>query len=108
MGFDFFQQAKFIEFSHYSFTGSKTLQTLELFWNCTAARISRFAIGIKYFRFGTDITVESQNVDHRQGVAFTDFIVIKIVRWRDFYTTGAFFHVGVFISEDRNTATHQR
>jgi hypothetical protein len=30
-------------------------------------------------------------------VAATDFIVVKIVRRGDFYTTGAFFHVGVFV-----------
>lgn len=56
----------------------------------------------------TDIAVKGQDVDHRQGVTFTDFIVVKVVRRGDLHAAGAFFHVGVFVANDRNTTVNQR
>ena len=38
----------------------------------------------------------------------TDFIVVEVMRRGDFHAAGAFFHVGVFVAHNRNTAVHQR
>ena len=52
--------------------------------------------------------VQREDVDHWQVLTFTHFMVIEIVRRGDLHTTGAFFHVSMFVSYDRNTTAHQR
>ena len=41
-------------------------------------------------------------------MTLTDFIVVKVVRRGDLHAAGAFFHIGVFIANDRNAAVNQR
>ncbi|CCK17248.1 hypothetical protein BN136_3258 [Cronobacter universalis NCTC 9529] len=38
----------------------------------------------------------------------TDFIVVEVVRRGDFHAASAFFHIGVFVADDRDAAVNQR
>ena len=108
MWFNFFQQAECVNRSNDRFTCSKTLQFLELCRDFAGINVRFVTFGIEHLGAFTDIAVKGQDVDHRQGVTFTHFIVVKVVRRSDFHAAGAFFHVGVFVANDRNTTVNQR
>ena len=108
MRFDLFQQAELFELFNDRFTGGETLHATVSSRNFTAAGVSHCAVGIEYFSFSADVAVEVHDVNHGQLVAFTDFIVVEVMRRGDFHTTGAFFHIRVFITEDRNAAVDDR
>ena len=40
-------------------------------------------------------------------MALANFVIIEVVSWGDFYAAGAFFHVGVFVSNDGNQSAYQ-
>ena len=106
--FDLFKQAERIDGCHHGFTRSETLQILEFRRDLCGVNVGLFAFGIVHLRAFADVAVKGQDVDHRQGVTFPDFIVVKVVRRSDFHAAGAFFHIGVFIADDRNAAVNQR
>ena len=108
MRFNFFQQAECVNRSNDCFTCGKTLQFLEFCRDLAGINVRFVTFGIEHLGAFTDIAVKGQDVDHRQGVTFTDFIVVKVVRWGDLHAAGAFFHVGVFVANDRNTTVNQR
>ena len=106
--FDLFEQAGFFKRRHHGFTRCKALKATELLWNVVAARVAFFTVGVEHFSGLADVAVERQDIDHRQAVTFPDFIVVKVVRRGDLHTTGAFFHIGVFIAQNGNATTDQR
>ena len=106
--FNFFQQAECVNRSNDCFTCGKTLQFLEFCRDLAGINVRFVTFGIEHLGAFTDIAVKGQDVDHRQGVTFTDFIVVKVVRRGDLHAAGAFFHVGVFVANDRNTTVNQR
>ena len=108
MRFNFFQQAECVNRSNDCFTCSKTLEFLELCRDFAGINVRFVTFGIEHLGAFTDIAVKGQDVDHRQRVTFTHFIVVKVVRRSDFHAAGAFFHVGVFVANDRNTTVNQR
>ncbi len=78
--FDLVQQAQIIEGGNHRFTRREALQATELGRDLVAVVGADFAQGVEHFRFLADVAVEGQNVDHRQAVAFADFVVVEIVR----------------------------
>ncbi|CAH0325853.1 hypothetical protein SRABI106_04543 [Rahnella aquatilis] len=108
MRFDFFQQTGFVEGGDHGFTCGKTLKATELLRDIVGACIAFFAVSIEDFSGLADITIESQDIDHRQAVTFTDFIVVKVMRRGDLHATRTFLHIGVFIGNNRNTTAYQR
>ncbi len=80
MWFNFFQQAECVNRSNDRFTCSKTLQFLEFCRDLAGINVRFVTFGIEHLGTFTDIAVKGQDVDHRQGVTFTDFIVVKVVR----------------------------
>ncbi|ENZ84189.1 hypothetical protein D088_330002 [Salmonella enterica subsp. houtenae serovar 16:z4,z32:-- str. RKS3027] len=108
MRFNFFQQTQRIDSGNHRFTRGKAFQFLELSRDLVGIDVRLFAFSIEYFRAFANVAVKGQDVDHRQGVTTTDFIVVKVVRRSDFHAASAFFHVGVFIADNRNAAIHQR
>lgn len=102
------QQAQIIEGGNHRFTRREALQATELGRDLVAVVGADFAQGIEHFRFLADVTVEGQNIDHRQAVAFADFVVVEIVRRGDLHAAGAFFHIGVFVADDADAAADQR
>jgi len=105
---DLFQQAECVNSSHDGFTRGKAFQLLELGRDVAGINVGFVAFGVVHFCAFADIAVEGQNVDHRQGVTTAHFIVVEVVRRGDFHAAGAFFHVGVFVAHNRNTAVYQR
>ncbi len=108
MRFNFFQQAQRVNGSNDGFTGSKAFQLLELSRNLAGINVRLFTFGIEHFRAFANVAVKGQDVDHRQRVTFPDFIVVKVVRRGDLHAAGAFFHIGVFVANNRNAAVNQR
>ena len=108
MWFDLFQQAHRVDGSNNRFTRSKAFQLLELGRDSIGVNVRLFAFGVVHFCGFANVAIKGQNIDHRQRMATTDFIVVKVVRRGDFHAAGAFFHIGVFIANDWNTAIDQR
>ena len=108
MRFNLFQQAQRVDRSHHRFTCGKALQFLEFRRDFVGVDVGLIAFGVVHFRRFADIAIKGEDVDHWQGMATTDFVVVKVVRRGDLHAAGAFFHVGMFITDDRNAAVHQR
>ncbi len=108
MWLDLIQQARFIHGSDNRFTRGKALHTLKRRRDFIGAGGARFTVGVKHLGTAADIAVKGQDVDHRQLVTTTHFIVVEIVRRGDLHAAGAFFHIGVLITHDRNATIYQR
>ncbi|KAJ0339286.1 hypothetical protein COL154_014228, partial [Colletotrichum chrysophilum] len=105
--FDFFQQSSRFEVSHNGFTRSKALQPMIGFRDTGFDFSISTAVGIEYLRQIAYIGIEGEDIDHRQTTTLTDFIVVKVMGRGHFDRTGAFFHISMFIANNRNTAINQ-
>ena len=68
----------------------------------------RFAFEVEHFGFGQHTGFEVEHINQARVVAFAHFIVVEIVRGRDFHAAGAeiFFHI--FIGNHGNAAARER
>eukprot|EP00906_Rhabdomonas_costata_P016650 RCo023910 len=106
--FDLVHQAFGFQCGNDRFTRRITLQTGEFSRHGSRIRLAWIAFAVIHFRFSTNMRIQREDVDHWQMMTFTHFMVIEIVRRSDLHTASAFFHVGMFVSHDRNTTAHQR
>ena len=108
MVFNAVEQAGGFEVSNNGFTRGKAFHAPVFFRNAGFNAGINAAVAVEHLRHVTHVGVEGENIDHRQAGALAHFVVVKIVRRGHFYRTGAFFHVGVFVAHNRNTAVNQR
>ena len=106
--FDLNQQVCGFEIGNDFTTCSETFHTTVFLRDGGVDFTVRCAIGIKAFTFIADICVVGQDVNHRQTATLADFVIVEVVRRGDFYATGAFFHIGVFVTHDWNAAANER
>ena len=106
--FDLFQQAEGVNRRNNGFTRREAFQFLELCRDLAGVDVGFIAFGVVDFRAFADVAVKGKDVDHRQLVTTTHFVVVKVVRRGDLHAAGAFFHVGVFVAHDRDAAVNQR
>ncbi len=105
--FDLFKQAELIDSGNNRFTRREAFHVLESRRDLIGAGIAGFTIGVIHLSTVADIAVEGQDVDHRQFVTTTDFIVVEVMRRGNLDAAGAFFHVGMFVANDRDQAANQ-
>ena len=88
---DISQQPHFLKCLDNTLAGIETVHALPVF-------------GGVFVQFG----LSRQDIDHLQPVAATNIKVIEIMGRGDFDGTGALFHIGILIGNDRDQAIHDR
>ncbi|STS87930.1 Uncharacterised protein [Klebsiella variicola] len=108
MRFDLFQQAEGVNRRNDGFTRREAFQFLGTPPGSRWSRRRIHCLCVVDFRAFADVAVKGQDVDHRQLMTTTHFVVVKVVRRGDLHAAGAFFHVGVFVAHDRDATVNQR
>ncbi len=78
--FDLFQQAEGVNRRNNGFTRREAFQFLELRRDLAGVDVGFIAFGVVDFRAFADVAVKGKDVDHRQLVTTTHFVVVKVVR----------------------------
>ena len=105
MRFDFDQEALFLQIGNHLFARGKAVQACVFFRQGKA--LLRFAFEVEHFGVCQHFGFQVEHINQARVVAFADFIVVEVVRRRDFHAAGAKIFFNVFVSNHGDGAAGQ-
>lgn len=107
MWFNFFQQVQIFQVGNDFFVCYELVVIVVCLWQCFVYYCVFIVVKIEYFGKFQNSGVYVKNVYQWQVVLFVDFIVVKIMGWRDFYVIGVEFYFDIIICDDGNFMVYQ-